>query len=321
MPAVAATLPDDRDAELLAAVAEGNCRAFEELYIIYYQRLLRFLQRLAPRHEIAEEVINDTFWIVWQRAKEFRGASRVSTWIMGIAYRRALKVLRSARAHLPSVGSAAGCDLKTMAEAPHHEAERRDWVLQGLRRLPAKQRASIELAYYHGHSCEEIAHIMDCGVPAVKARMFHARQKLRTMLPALAGGAGNRASRTATWVSAALFAMAIGLTYSIAAAWLEQRSIAADAPYRTVTSDKPEAQGAVIHVVFAPTLRISDLEALLSRARLRIVADPTPGGVYSLAPCSSAEGTDGLAMKSALAQLRADPNVRFAESVNEMGHD
>jgi RNA polymerase sigma-70 factor (ECF subfamily) len=46
---------------------------------------------------------------------------------------------------------------------------------------------AIELAYYLGHSCEEIGVIMQCPVSTVKARMFHARQKLKQLLPRLAG--------------------------------------------------------------------------------------------------------------------------------------
>ncbi len=47
----------------------------------------------------------------------------------------------------------------------------------------------LELAYHLGHSCAEIATIMNCPVNTVKTRMFHARKKLSVLLPALAGGA------------------------------------------------------------------------------------------------------------------------------------
>jgi RNA polymerase sigma-70 factor (ECF subfamily) len=45
----------------------------------------------------------------------------------------------------------------------------------------------LELAYHIGHSCEEIAVIMECPVNTVKTRMFHARRKLRGLLTGLAG--------------------------------------------------------------------------------------------------------------------------------------
>ncbi len=62
-----------------------------------------------------------------------------------------------------------------------------DWLTQGLEQLSAEQRLTLELAYHMGHSLEEIAAITDAPVGTVKARMFHAREKLRHYLPALGG--------------------------------------------------------------------------------------------------------------------------------------
>ena len=56
-------------------------------------------------------------------------------------------------------------------------------------RLSAEQRLVLELAYVMGHSLEEIAEITDTPVSTVKARMFHARVKMRNVMPALAGRA------------------------------------------------------------------------------------------------------------------------------------
>ena len=47
----------------------------------------------------------------------------------------------------------------------------------------------LELTYYLGHSCEEIAQIMDCPVNTVKTRMFHARRKMKVGLSQLADAA------------------------------------------------------------------------------------------------------------------------------------
>src|SRR5580693_5020573 len=84
----------ESDGALLAAIAAGDRRALEELYLGYHRRLARFLSRFTSRYENVEEIINDTFMVVWQHAKDFRHASQVSTWIIGIAYRTALKSLR-----------------------------------------------------------------------------------------------------------------------------------------------------------------------------------------------------------------------------------
>jgi RNA polymerase sigma-70 factor (ECF subfamily) len=176
---------EDRDRELLELVSHGDREAFRELYIYYQRRLSRFLMRLTRRYELAEEIINDTLLAVWRKAGQFRGDSRVSTWIMGIAYRRAMKSLASggklAQHSVPLEDD--------MLAAPDDlgRAEQDEWLLLALAQLPNEQRLALEFAYTYGHSCEEIAQIMECPVNTVKTRLFHARGKLRTLLPHLAG--------------------------------------------------------------------------------------------------------------------------------------
>jgi RNA polymerase sigma-70 factor (ECF subfamily) len=182
----AKTLPKERDSALLVAIAQGDRRALEELYLNYHRRLARFLSRLTPRYENIEEIINDTFMVVWQSAKDFRNASQVSTWIIGIAYRTALKSFRSQKNHNAAYSIE---DYPEQTVDPSFDAEVNDWLKHGLNCLPVEQRLALELAYGMGHSLEEIAQITQCPVGTVKARMFHAREKLRQYLPSLGGSA------------------------------------------------------------------------------------------------------------------------------------
>jgi len=172
------------DGELLRSIAHGDRRALEALYLGYHRRLVRFLARMTLPYENVEEIINDTFMVVWQHAREFRGASRVSTWIIGIAYRVALKSLRRNDGLLRAQN---GDHLPEQSVEPIEQAELSDWIARALNHLPLEQRLTMELAYTMGHSVEEIADITDCPAGTVKARMFHAREKLRQYLPALGG--------------------------------------------------------------------------------------------------------------------------------------
>jgi len=177
-------IPKRQDEDLLRDVAHGDRRALDELYLGYHRRLARFLARIAPQYETVEEIINDTFMVVWQHAKEFRGASRVSTWIIGIAYRIALKSLRGNDGLLRAKSSD---DLPEESVDPTEAAELHDWIAHALNYLPLEQKLTMELAYHMGHSIEEIAEITGSPAGTVKARMFHAREKLRHSLPALGG--------------------------------------------------------------------------------------------------------------------------------------
>jgi RNA polymerase sigma-70 factor, ECF subfamily len=177
---------DERELKLLSLIAVQDRRALEELYLAYHRRLTRFLMRLAPRYDIAEEVINDTFFVVWKKASEFRGNSQVSTWIMGIAYRRALKSLRDYKPNADAIDFTRAQQDK-LSDNSIAKGDESAWVMQALQQLPVEQRIAIELAYYVGHSCDEIATITQCPVSTIKARLFHARQKLKQLLPQLAG--------------------------------------------------------------------------------------------------------------------------------------
>jgi RNA polymerase sigma-70 factor, ECF subfamily len=184
--------PKERDNALLVAIAAGDRRALEELYLSYHRRLARFLSRFTPRYENVEEIINDTFMVVWQNAKDFRSASQVSTWVIGIAYRTALKSFRRQKNH---AGTGSLEDYPEQTIDPTLDAEIHDWLKHGLSRLPMEQRLTLELAYHMGHSLEEIAAITECPVGTVKARMFHAREKLRQYLPTLSGAPSEMPAR------------------------------------------------------------------------------------------------------------------------------
>jgi RNA polymerase sigma-70 factor (ECF subfamily) len=175
----------ESDSELLIAIAAGSHRALDELYLGYQRRLARFLSRFTQRRENIEEIINDTFMVVWRNANDFRSASQVSSWIFGIAYRTALKSIRRQKSH-SAARSFDECREQTVD--PVLETELQDWVMHGLNRLSDEQRLAMELAYHMGHSLMEIAEITGVPIGTVKARMFHARQKLRQYLPTLGGG-------------------------------------------------------------------------------------------------------------------------------------
>src|ERR1700722_12490375 len=181
-----AAASDLRDRGLIERIARQDRAALKELYLIYHRRLARFLTRVTSRYDLAEEIINDTFWVVWQRAGDFRGASYVSTWIMGIAYRRGLKALKRASVAQAGAQREVG-EEGAGSHEPWSAAERREWLSTALERLPSEQRLVLELAYHLGHSCEEIAEMMICPVKPGKTRIFNAGKKLKVLLPALAG--------------------------------------------------------------------------------------------------------------------------------------
>ena len=148
---------NDEEAELLRLVARKDRRSFEVLYRGYYRRLTRFLERLTRKPQLIDEILDDTMLVVWRKAETYNGASRVSTWIFAIAYKKAMKALKRERRSEEILPDA---DAPSVTHSPEAEFIERESGL-AFKRLVAglsiKQRAVVELTYYHGCSYKEIA--------------------------------------------------------------------------------------------------------------------------------------------------------------------
>ncbi|MDY0748784.1 sigma-70 family RNA polymerase sigma factor [Paucibacter sp. R3-3] len=175
--------PDAAEMFLFQGVRQGRQKSFEELYRLYHPRLQRFLLHMIRQgDQVVEEVLNDTMMVVWRRADAFDGRSKLSTWIFGIAYRKALKAL--SRQDLPADDS----DLPETADsAPGPESaigfvQLRRRLQEAMSALSVDHRAVVELCYFQDMSHAEIAEIVGCPPETVKTRMFYARRRLRGLL-------------------------------------------------------------------------------------------------------------------------------------------
>ncbi|HEX6999032.1 MAG TPA: sigma-70 family RNA polymerase sigma factor [Gammaproteobacteria bacterium] len=183
---------DDNTLELalLERIKRGDREALRQLYGRYYHALLRFIYRMTGQLELAKEGVNDVMLVVWRNGESFGGRSLVRTWIMGIAYRKALKLLERSKRWSDRIEPDHGLwdDREPSAHAvePTSSLDLEDLLARGLQELSPKHRAVVELTYFYGYSYEEIAAIADCPVNTVKTRMFHARARLKELLPQLA---------------------------------------------------------------------------------------------------------------------------------------
>jgi RNA polymerase sigma-70 factor (ECF subfamily) len=168
---------DRSDLALVRRIARQDRDAITELYRRYHARLFKFIFRLTHSYTAADELVNDIMLVIWRNAAGFRGDSRVSTWIFGIAYRLAMHRIRRKQ-----IALAVHVDPDELPSDERRDLETEDWVRRGLDALPAAQQLTMELVFYLGLSYAETAELTDCSVNTVKTRMFHARRKLREYL-------------------------------------------------------------------------------------------------------------------------------------------
>ncbi len=178
--------------------------ALAQLYEIYRPRLGGFLYRLSSDPEVVEQIFNDVMLTVWNKAHQFQGNSKVSSWIFTIGHRRFLSLirkqkmeqrLRSALEHVVGTGSAGTED------DAQGEVDNRRWLDKALLQLPAKQRLVVEMKYYTDASYEEIAAVAGCPVNTVKTHIHHARKRLRAVLEEQGSSAEPAAKQVAKKVS------------------------------------------------------------------------------------------------------------------------
>jgi RNA polymerase sigma-70 factor (ECF subfamily) len=170
------------DLELLEGIRAGDRLAFEQLYTFYRPRLTRFLMNLVHRPALVEEVLNDTMMVVWEWPHSFHGASKFSTWLFAIAYRKVMKGLRRQDEAVEDKqqDQRVSDALSPEDEAGHQRLNR--LLMEALEQLSPAHRAVVDLTYFHDLGYQEIAHVLDCPVDTVKTRMFYARRHLRRCL-------------------------------------------------------------------------------------------------------------------------------------------
>ena len=173
---------EGKELALLDRIRRGDRGAFSELYRLYHPRLYGYLRRLLPNPATVEEVLDDVMLVVWKDARKFRGDAAVSTWVIGIAYRKALTAIRAERRYQAPLDHSA--DVSAVAGVSSHHDE---WIRAALMQLSPDHRQVVELTYFGGFSYQEIAKIVSCPANTVKTRMFHARRRLKVLLPVLAG--------------------------------------------------------------------------------------------------------------------------------------
>ncbi len=192
------------EAALVAAVASGSEDALAALYDRHAAALFATALRVTGDRQVAEDVVQEVFLTLWNRAEQFDPAlGSVSAWLGTIARHRAVDRLRAAsrRPHLVSLG--AGPDDEPAAEALERAAERRSAgaspaagdpaaaldaaearaALNGaLAAMPDPEREVILLAYRDELSQSEIAARLGWPLGTVKTRTRRALARLREIL-------------------------------------------------------------------------------------------------------------------------------------------
>lgn len=170
-----------RDRELMRRVTRGEQDALTELMARWTRPVYSLAFRILRNAELAEEVTQDVFLKVWKHAalfEEQRGA--FSSWVLTMTHHGSIDALRRAKARGSQVTNTLDNVLSATLPSPRPGVSpwQRLRLEQALETLPERQRQVVELAYYGGHTREEMAQILQEPVGTVKTRLRDAIQRL-----------------------------------------------------------------------------------------------------------------------------------------------
>jgi RNA polymerase sigma-70 factor, ECF subfamily len=180
--------PQGELAALLGACARQDTRAFSRLYEMTAPTLLGCLIRILRRRALAEEVLQDVFVHIWQRANQYDGErGRAWPWLVSVARYRAIDILRRERADATdpfaladALEDEAGAGVSTGESLPGDAQD----LARCLDTLGAEQRNSIRLAFLNGRSHPEIAQALDRPLGSVKSWIRRGLVSLRECIEA-----------------------------------------------------------------------------------------------------------------------------------------
>ena len=177
-------VPEQSDAELLAATTAGDRAAFEALYRRYGPWLAARLRYRCPDTALVDDAVQETFLAVWRGSARYGDGGDVAGWLWQIGFRRLVDAIRGQRARDRLLRLLAGRRWRT---APSAEEELLLGVEHGdlagaLSRLSPELRAVMQATVLDGLNTQEAAALLGISVGTVKTRAMRARRQLREEL-------------------------------------------------------------------------------------------------------------------------------------------
>lgn len=173
--------------------AEGNMESFEKLIQVYEKRIYNICLRLLKDQEEAYDAAQEVCIKVWKQLSQFKGESKLSTWIYRITTNTCIDWLRKQKKRENEVTLFVDeqeqeerlTDLadiwKDMSQKMAGD-ELKAVIWQGIQELKSDHRTVIVLRDVEGQSYDEMATSLGVSVGTVKSRLSRARQQLKKIL-------------------------------------------------------------------------------------------------------------------------------------------
>jgi RNA polymerase sigma-70 factor (ECF subfamily) len=150
--------------------------AFNVMVTAYSRPLYQHIRTLVKGHEDADDVLQNTFAKIWRGLPNFRGESRISTWLFRIATNECYSFLKRTKRLESFEMHAIAAPL--VSQAPISSEQIQDHLEKAIETLPPKQALVFKMRYFDEVPYEEMSEILTTSVGALKASYFHAVKKI-----------------------------------------------------------------------------------------------------------------------------------------------
>jgi len=176
------------DERAYARIAAGDAASLRRLFSRHAPLAVAIIAHLVGRAQ-AQDIVQETFLLLWNRRWHTPDEDSVQTWVLGTAHSRALEMIREGK--VPPRPPTAGA-LRTIVDAgalPRPTADaftlaRQAVVLKAMMSLPVDERATIELMYFRGLSRRQIAERLDVPLSEIRRRSAAGLERLERSLRA-----------------------------------------------------------------------------------------------------------------------------------------
>lgn len=174
----------DNEEILIKKIAKQDEEAFRIFYENTSYKVFRYIYGFVNNKEKAEDLMVETYIQVWRSAKNFKGMSKVMTWIFGIARNIALSELKKHDYYTFDDNENLSNKLTVTPNQFQLTAQGEiDEIMKiALNRLSIKHREILDLIFIHEMSYEDISEILCIPINTVKTRIFYAKEKLKEIL-------------------------------------------------------------------------------------------------------------------------------------------
>ncbi len=180
---VSKKLVKDEDLELIEKFKSGDRKSFNLLVLKYQKMVYNVSRKILINHDDADEITQNVFINLYKKINQFRGESKLSTYLYRISVNLSLNYLYNKNKNLKKIND--GVDVEEYSDNNNalkriEFDEETNIIRKSIESLPPQQRAVFILRFYENLSYEEISEILGTSIGGLKANYFHAIKNLKS---------------------------------------------------------------------------------------------------------------------------------------------